>query len=84
MTQPRLIPLSEFFDNSECALAKPSPDGTMLSWVAPLDGHPKVWVRPIGGVDKVPVTRVQGYRLGEPASTTFPSDVVQRRYSLAG
>jgi len=40
-------------------------------------------VRPIGGVDKVPVTRDQGYRLGEPASTTFPSDVVQRRYSLA-
>ncbi|MBJ7366165.1 MAG: S9 family peptidase, partial [Thermoleophilia bacterium] len=66
MTQPRLIPLSEFFDNPECALAKPSPDGTMLSWVAPLDGRLNVWVRPIGGVDKVPVTRdtdrgVMGY-----------------------
>ena len=82
MTQPRLIPLAEFFDNPECALAKPSPDGTMLSWVAPLDGRLNVWVRPIGGVDKVPVTRDQGYRVGEPTSTTFPSGVVQRRYSL--
>ena len=49
MTQPRLIPLEQFFDNPERALAKPSPDGTMLSWLAPLDGLLNVWVRPIGG-----------------------------------
>ena len=57
MTIPRLIPLSEFFDNPERALAKPSPDGTMLSFIAPLDGRLNVWVRPIGGGDAVPVTR---------------------------
>ena len=66
MTQPRLIPLGEFFDNPERALAKPSPDGTMISWLAPLDGLLNVWVRPIEGGDAVPVTRdtdrgVMGY-----------------------
>ncbi len=66
MTQPRLIPLGEFFDNPERALAKPSPDGTMISWLAPLDGLLNVWVRPIGGGEAVPVTRdtdrgVMGY-----------------------
>ena len=66
MTQPRLIPLGEFFDNPERALAKPSPDGTMLSWLAPLDGLLNVWVRPIEGGEAVPVTRdtdrgVMGY-----------------------
>ncbi|MSO43998.1 MAG: S9 family peptidase [Thermoleophilia bacterium] len=66
MPPPRLIPLSEFFDNPERALAKPSPDGTMLSWVAPLDGRLNVWVRPLEGGDAVAVTRdtdrgVMGY-----------------------
>jgi len=66
MKQPRLIPLGEFFDNPERALAKPSPDGTMLSWLAPLDGLLNVWVRPIAGGEAVPVTRdtdrgVMGY-----------------------
>lgn len=66
MTQPRLIPLGEFFDNPERALAKPSPDGTMISWLAPLDGLLNVWVRPIEGGEAVPVTRdtdrgVMGY-----------------------
>ncbi len=56
MTQPRLIPLSEFFDNPERALAKPSPDGTMLSWIAPWEGLLNVWVRPMAGGDAVPVT----------------------------
>ncbi len=66
MTQPRLIPLEQFFDNPERALAKPSPDGTMISWLAPLDGLLNVWVRPMEGGDAVPVTRdtdrgVMGY-----------------------
>ncbi len=56
MTQPRLIPLSEFFDNPERALAKPSPDGTMLSWIAPWEGRLNVWVRPMVGGEAVPVT----------------------------
>jgi len=54
MTQPRLIPLGEFFDNPERALAKPSPDGSMLSWLAPLDGLLNVWVRPIEGARRCP------------------------------
>ncbi|WP_217922330.1 S9 family peptidase [Miltoncostaea oceani] len=55
MTTP-LIPLRHLFDNPERALARPSPDGRRLSWVAPRDGVLNVWVRDIDGGDAVPVT----------------------------
>jgi dipeptidyl aminopeptidase/acylaminoacyl peptidase len=53
-----LIPLRHFFDNPERALARLSPDGTRISYLAPVDGVLNVWVRPAeGGGDGVPVTR---------------------------
>ncbi len=54
---PPLIPLRHLFDNPERALARPSPDGRRLSWVAPRDGVLNVWVRDIAGGEAVPVTR---------------------------
>ncbi len=53
---PPLIPLRHLFDNPERALARLSPDGTRLSWVAPRDGVLNVWVRDRAGGEAVPVT----------------------------
>lgn len=53
---PPLIPLGHFFDNPERALARLSPDGTRISWLAPRDGVLNVWVRDAAGGEAVPVT----------------------------
>jgi dipeptidyl aminopeptidase/acylaminoacyl peptidase len=53
---PPLIPLRHLFDNPERALARLSPDGRRLSWLAPREGVLNVWVRDIGGGEAVPVT----------------------------
>ena len=68
MTQPRLIPLEQFFDNPERALAKPSPDGTMLSWLAPLDGlhFPAPGYATQGELHEIPALR-QRLERGEPS-----------------
>lgn len=55
MTTP-LIPLRHFFDNPERALARLSPDGARISWLAPRDGVLNVWVRDVRGGEAVPVT----------------------------
>jgi dipeptidyl aminopeptidase/acylaminoacyl peptidase len=46
---PPLIPLRDLFDNPERALARISPDGSRLSWVAPRDGILNVVVRDRAG-----------------------------------
>ena len=56
MPTPPLIPLGHFFDNPERALARISPDGTRISWLAPVDGVLNVWVRDAAGGEAVPVT----------------------------
>ena len=56
MALPPLIPLGHFFDNPERALARLSPDGTRISWLAPRDGVLNVWVRDVAGGEAVPVT----------------------------
>jgi len=56
MTPPPLIPLRHFFDNPAKASGGLSPDGTMLSFVAPRDGVLNVWVQPRAGGDAWPVT----------------------------
>ncbi|MGD9573770.1 MAG: alpha/beta fold hydrolase [Thermoleophilia bacterium] len=53
---PPLIPLRHFFDNPERALARISPDGRRLSWLAPVDGVLNVWVRDVDGGEAVAVT----------------------------
>jgi dipeptidyl aminopeptidase/acylaminoacyl peptidase len=53
---PPLIPLRHFFDNPERALARLSPDGRRISWLAPSDGVLNVFVGDVDGGDAVPVT----------------------------
>jgi len=56
-----LIPRRKLFDNPTFFGAKLSPDGQLLSWLAPVDGVLNIWVSP---VDKVaagqPVTCTRG------------------------
>ena len=51
-----LIPLRHLFDNPERALARLSPDGRRISWLAPRDGVLNVWVGDVDGGEAVPVT----------------------------
>ncbi len=53
---PPLIPVEHFFDNPERALAKISPDGTKLAYLAPEANRLNVWVQTIGEDDAVCVT----------------------------
>jgi len=53
----RLIPREVLFGNPTKAAPKVSPDGTMLAYIAPLDGVLNVWVRTIGKDDDRPITR---------------------------
>ncbi|ORA28269.1 S9 family peptidase [Mycobacterium aquaticum] len=66
MADATLIPLEVLFGNPERVGAQISPDGTRLSYLAPLDGVLNVFVGVIGGGDAQPVTRdtergIQGY-----------------------
>jgi dipeptidyl aminopeptidase/acylaminoacyl peptidase len=53
---PPLIPLRDLFGDPERALARLSPDGRRLSWLAPRDGVLNVWVRDREGGEARPVT----------------------------
>src|SRR5262245_11038490 len=56
-TKAPLIPRKLLFGNPDKAGAKISPDGKMLSWLAPRDGVMNVWVAPAGDLGKArPVT----------------------------
>jgi len=49
---PRLIPRDALFGSAENDQARISPDGTMLSYLAPHNGTMSVWVRSRGGGDE--------------------------------
>ncbi|MBW1878159.1 MAG: S9 family peptidase [Deltaproteobacteria bacterium] len=56
-----LIPRVHLFGNPTRAAAEISPDGTRLSFLAPLDGVLNVWVCPVDDVDAArPITRDTG------------------------
>ena len=56
-----LIPRTSLFGNPTRAAARISPDGAMLSWLAPLDGVLNVFVAPFDAQgDAVPVTQDRG------------------------
>jgi dipeptidyl aminopeptidase/acylaminoacyl peptidase len=56
-----LIPRQALFGNPDRASVHVSPDGTHLSWLAPLDGVLNVWVAPRDDLDSArPVTRDTG------------------------
>jgi len=57
-TPPGIVPRRVFFENADRSGLNISPNGTKLSWIAPLDGIPNVWVAPIETIgDAKPVTR---------------------------
>lgn len=66
--EPTLIPRSVLFGNPEKAMARISPNGKWLSYLAPVDGILNVWVGPLDAPDQAkPVTKdkdrnIQGYR----------------------
>jgi dipeptidyl aminopeptidase/acylaminoacyl peptidase len=56
-----LIPRRKLFDNPTFFGAKLSPDGQLLSWLAPADGILNVWVSPADNIAAgQPVTRTKG------------------------
>jgi dipeptidyl aminopeptidase/acylaminoacyl peptidase len=52
-----LIPRSVLFGNPERASVQLSPDGSLISYLAPLDGVLNVWIMPTDGGEPSPVTR---------------------------
>ena len=66
MSEAPLIPRDVLFGNPDKAAARLSPDGTQLSFLAPVDGVMNVWVGPSDDVDAAkPVTfdRHRGVRI---------------------
>ena len=56
-----LIPRRKLFDNPTFFGAKLSPDGRLISWLAPVDGVLNVWVSPVDNIAAgQPVTRTKG------------------------
>ena len=61
MSARPLIPRRTLFDNPTFFGAKLSPDGQLLSWLAPVDGVLNVWVSPVESIAAgQPVTRTKG------------------------
>jgi dipeptidyl aminopeptidase/acylaminoacyl peptidase len=61
MSARPLIPRRKLFDNPTFFGTKLSPDGQLLSWLAPVDGVLNVWVSPVDSVAAgQPVTRTKG------------------------
>src|SRR3989339_1847449 len=58
--QSQLIPRDIIFGNPVKAAPHISPDGTLLSYLAPVNGVLNIWVKTIGGDDDRPVTRDAG------------------------
>ena len=59
---PALIPRTDIFGNPERSLARISPDGGYVSWLAPKDGAMNVWVAPAGDPDNARVITNDSYR----------------------
>jgi Tol biopolymer transport system component len=61
MSARPLIPRRTLFDNPTFFGAKLSPDGQLLSWLAPVAGVLNVWVSPVESIAAgQPVTRTKG------------------------
>lgn len=73
MTERTLIPRKLLFGNPTRALAKLSPDGRYVSYLAPLDGVLNLWIAPIDDLAAAkPITaeRVRNIRFYEWAYTS--------------
>lgn len=54
--EPKLIPREVIFGNPVNTSPQVSPDGTMLAYLAPLDGVLNVWIKTLGKEDQRPIT----------------------------
>jgi len=61
-TAPALIPRTAIFGNPERSIARISPDGRHVSWLAPKDGVMNVWVAPADNLDNARVITSDAYR----------------------
>ena len=52
-----LIPRETLFGNPERANVQISPDGTQISYLAPLNGVLNVWVMPVAGGEATAITK---------------------------
>ena len=61
MSARPLIPRRKLFGNPTYVGAKLSPDGRLLSWLAPVDGVLNIWISPVDSIAAgQPVTRTTG------------------------
>lgn len=61
-----IIPRAVLAGNPERAQMRVSPDGRMLSWLAPVDGVMNVWVAPVGRLGEArSLTRDRGRGIGQ-------------------
>ena len=88
----RLIPLEDFFRNSERTSFQLSPDGRHLAYLAPYENRMNVYVRPLGGdtdqplrVTEETVRDVAGYCWADNERLLFMKDVGgDENYQLFG
>lgn len=60
-----LIPLADLFGNPDRDVARISPDGLLLAWLAPLEGVMNLWVAPRGRLDEArALTQDRGRGIG--------------------
>ena len=59
---PALIPRTTIFGNPDRTMARISPDGAYVSWLAPKDGVLNVWVAPADDPDAAKVVTNDNYR----------------------
>jgi len=64
-TSTQLIPREVLFGNPEKATPRISPDGTRMSYLAPVDDVLNVWIGDLGGSEMVPITKdtLRGIRM---------------------
>jgi len=81
--EPELIPLEIIFGNPEKTSPRISPDGTRLSYLAPVDNVLNIWVGTIGGSDVQPVTKdtLRGIRYYFWAEDAGPDGQPRRTFS---
>jgi dipeptidyl aminopeptidase/acylaminoacyl peptidase len=56
-SEVKLIPRETLFGNPEMTMGRLSPDGTIISYLAPVEGVLNVWIRTIGKQDDHAVTK---------------------------
>lgn len=61
-SSPKLIPREVIFGNADRTVARISPDGKYLSWLAPDNGVMNIWVAPADNPEKATVITHDDYR----------------------